>query len=252
MSFPARCTLFSLFVHAVGAVVLCVLPMTATQRFTSAGNQHVVSIQLSVASVSPAVEPPSILPVAIEPPTAVDLTPPDRSQETTRHPLFEPNGPSTLPPPPDSPDRRAEVTVPLKRPSIATADVPTVEAALAARPPRKLISERVSQVTPPAIEAIPIPQSVGLSPETPVDFSSNPPPQYPAAAARAGAEGTVLLRLRVDTLGKVTEVEVIESSGHRSLDQAAVDAVSQWTGQPAQRFGRPVASEEILPVRFRL
>ncbi|QEF99168.1 transport protein TonB [Stieleria maiorica] len=248
MSFPVRCTLFSLFVHAVGAAVLCVLPIAATQRFTSAGQQRVVAIQLSVASVSPQVDPPQILPVTIEPPRVVDLPPPDRSQETPHHASFEPSGSTPIPPPPDSFDRRPDMLAPLKRPSVAPADVPNVDATVAARPPRKMVRE----VTPPTIDAIPVPQSVGLSPETPVDFSSNPPPQYPAGAAQNGLEGTVLLRLRVDRNGTVTDVEVIESSGHRSLDQAAVDAVSRWKGHPAQRFGRPVASEEVLPVRFRL
>ncbi|QDV44468.1 transport protein TonB [Stieleria neptunia] len=249
MSFPVRPTLFSLFIHAVGAAVLCAVPLAATDRFTSAGQQRVVAIQLSVASPTALDFPVQILPLpTIQPLAAIDPSPPDRSVETANQPSFEPATTSRLPPPPDTPEFRSEVDVTLHRQSPEVAKLPSIETVVSVRPPRR----SARKVTPPAVDAIPIPQPVGLSPETPVDFSSNPPPQYPLDAARDRLQGTVLLRLRVDEAGNVTEVEIIESSGHGSLDRAAVQAVKRWKGQPARRFGRAVASEEVLPVRFRL
>ncbi|MDV6030730.1 MAG: TonB family protein [Phycisphaera sp. RhM] len=249
MSFPVRSTLISLFLHAIGAAVLCVVPMATTERFTSAGQQHVVAIELSVASPTAQDFPAQILPLpTIQPLADLALSPPDRSDDTTKAAPLETSRTSRLPPPPDTPGVRSQADAAIERQPIEAAKPPTIDTVVPTRPPRRL----VRHVAPPALDAIPIPQPVGLSPETPVDFSSNPPPKYPLDAARDRLEGTVLLRLRVDTDGKVTEVEIIESSGHGSLDRAAVEAVKRWKGQPARRFGRAIASEEVLPVRFRL
>jgi protein TonB len=84
------------------------------------------------------------------------------------------------------------------------------------------------------------------------DLSNNPPPAYPLEAVRRQLEGVVLLRLHVAETGAVSHVELIESSGHRILDQAAIDSVALWKGEPATRWGRPISSVETLPIRFRL
>ena len=85
-----------------------------------------------------------------------------------------------------------------------------------------------------------------------VDFSGNPPPIYPAEAIRQRLEGTVLIRIHVDKTGDVNEVDVIRSSGHSILDEAAVKAVRGWKGEPATTGQTAVASIEVLPIRFRL
>jgi periplasmic protein TonB len=77
-------------------------------------------------------------------------------------------------------------------------------------------------------------------------------PEYPVAAARARDSGTVLVRAQVDASGKPTEVEVARSSRSRELDRAAVDAVRQWTFEPAIRDGKAVASTVQVPVEFTL
>ena len=109
-----------------------------------------------------------------------------------------------------------------------------------------------SQSAPPAVDLLQFPSTVGLDEKTVADLSANPPPRYPVAAIGRRLEGTVMLKLKIDAYGKVIYVEIINSSGHDLLDQAAFNAVNQWQGKPARRFGRPVASEEVLPIRFRL
>jgi TonB family protein len=52
----------------------------------------------------------------------------------------------------------------------------------------------------------------------------SPEPTYPRAAYLRKLEGTVVLIMLVDPDGAVTEVEVIQSSGHRLLDRAALVA----------------------------
>lgn len=77
-------------------------------------------------------------------------------------------------------------------------------------------------------------------------------PEYPAAAYRERAEGTVLLGVTVDASGRPAQVDVVERSGSRELDRAAVEAVRQWTFAPAIRGGRPAEARVEIPVTFRL
>ncbi len=83
-------------------------------------------------------------------------------------------------------------------------------------------------------------------------FEENSPPVYPGLAVARGWQGTVLLRLQVDAEGFVTEVTVLESSGHPVLDAAAANAVRTWRAQPATRDDHSVSATVRLPVHFRL
>jgi protein TonB len=94
------------------------------------------------------------------------------------------------------------------------------------------------------------PMTVGF--EEAASFAGNAPPQYPDEANNHGWTGTVLLRLWVDAAGQVTKVHVERSSGYAVLDASAVNAVKHWKGAPARRNGRPVATQELLPVEFRI
>ena len=61
-----------------------------------------------------------------------------------------------------------------------------------------------------------------------------------------------LLKITVEADGSISDVEVSRSSGFELLDGAAVVAVRGWKGVPATQNGRPVATVEYLPIRFRL
>ena len=72
-------------------------------------------------------------------------------------------------------------------------------------------------------------------------------PAYPASAERAGEEGTVLLEIQVDTLGRAMSVQVTRSSGFDALDRAATNAVKQW------KFNQPSTIVKVrVPVTFKL
>jgi periplasmic protein TonB len=77
-------------------------------------------------------------------------------------------------------------------------------------------------------------------------------PGYPPRARRAGWEGVATIRAVIDETGRVVSAEVLASSGHQSLDQAALEAVKSARFDPALRGARPVASPVDIPVRFRL
>ncbi|GAA4866283.1 energy transducer TonB [Luteimonas vadosa] len=77
-------------------------------------------------------------------------------------------------------------------------------------------------------------------------------PSYPPTAFRAGEEGTVIVRVDVDAQGNVTAVDVARRSDSRELDREAVNAVREWTFEPAIRGGKPVASTVQVPIEFKL
>ncbi len=77
-------------------------------------------------------------------------------------------------------------------------------------------------------------------------------PDYPETARRDRAEGVALLRFEVLTTGRVGEIVVARSAGHRDLDRAAIDAIRQWQFEPARRGATAVPVWVTLPVRFEL
>ncbi|TDH63599.1 energy transducer TonB [Dankookia rubra] len=79
-----------------------------------------------------------------------------------------------------------------------------------------------------------------------------PEPAYPEEARRSNAAGSARLRLTIDERGRVTNVEIVSSAGHRALDKAALDYYAQWRFEPAMRDGQPVVSFSFVNVTFRL
>lgn len=60
-------------------------------------------------------------------------------------------------------------------------------------------------------------------------------PSYPSDARQAGLEGTAVLRVQILANGRPGEISVSRSTGHSSLDDAAVAAVAKWRFVPADR-----------------
>jgi periplasmic protein TonB len=84
------------------------------------------------------------------------------------------------------------------------------------------------------------------------DYLRNPPPIYPAEAKRNRQQGVALFRVMVSSAGQAESVRLIKSSGHRILDNSALDAVRKWKFHPASIGGVKVSSTVKVPVRFRL
>jgi protein TonB len=74
---------------------------------------------------------------------------------------------------------------------------------------------------------------------------------YPPMALRMGLESDVMLKIEVDSDGKVTKAEIIKSGG-AGFDEEAIKAVKQSRFEPAQRDGQYVAAEFSYIYRFRL
>ena len=77
------------------------------------------------------------------------------------------------------------------------------------------------------------------------------PVEYTEEARNAKRQGICGLSLVVGTDGKPSNIVVIKKLG-MGLDQKAIDAVRQWTFEPARRNGRPIPSRLMLNVSFSL
>ena len=164
-------------------------------------------------------------------------------------------------------DRRPFVRVPparLRPPSAAT-PMP----APAALPPSELWRRELLDAAPPVLP----PPPAELAPRSRRSLASTPhvpellpghedvqaptprsaaPPTYPDEARRRGWQGRVLLRAHVSAEGRVTAVDVVQSSGYAVLDAAAATAVRGWVFHPARRGDRAVPCTVRVPVEFEL
>lgn len=77
---------------------------------------------------------------------------------------------------------------------------------------------------------------------------------YPEEAQRAGMQGRVMLRIRIDRSGYIKFIFIEESSGSPLLDQAVVQAAQKANPLPVVPTDYPGGSilEFIIPVRFAL
>jgi protein TonB len=78
-----------------------------------------------------------------------------------------------------------------------------------------------------------------------------PTPVYPREAQEARIEGDVPLLILVDTTGRVVDVRVQRKAGY-GLDEAAMNAVRQWTFKPRSLNGLPIAVRVQWTMHFRL
>ena len=89
--------------------------------------------------------------------------------------------------------------------------------------------------------------------EPPVIVNANSPVVYPERFAQERIEGTVVLRLFVDSTGALVRdsTRIAESSGYPTLDSAALAGVPALRFAPAESRGAPVATAFLQPVHFR-
>lgn len=76
-------------------------------------------------------------------------------------------------------------------------------------------------------------------------------PDYPKMARQAEIEGIVVLKVTIDERGRVVNAVVVKSDSE-VFDQAAIEAMKQWTFTPAEQSGNPVKATVTIPLRFTL
>lgn len=97
------------------------------------------------------------------------------------------------------------------------------------------------------VEEAPMEEPLGEEPEPIRQLLESPAAVYPGRAVLRGLEGTVHLTMTVDPSGVVIAVELVKSSGHGSLDRAAIEAARGYRFEPGE--GTITVSK---PFTFRL
>src|SRR5207247_5962687 len=91
------------------------------------------------------------------------------------------------------------------------------------------------------------------SEEPPVALNPAPPIQYPPRLFDQRVEGEVVLRLFIDSTGRLApeSTRVAESSGYSGLDSAAVAGAPRLRYAPAKRHGIAISTLFLQPIQFR-
>lgn len=87
---------------------------------------------------------------------------------------------------------------------------------------------------------------------TPVRPLKTARPAYPRRAREQGWHGRVIIRLTISANGAVESGTIHQSSEHKLLDDQAMNAVTQWTFEPAKNGGFPMTSTVDIPIQYNL
>lgn len=209
-------------------------------------------------SEQPIIEPPKPIEVSLTappPPPPPEPEPPPPEQEPPPPPPPEPEPPpppepEPLPPPPEP--------MPVELPEPPPPPPPPVKKPVVKPPPPKPVVTPTPPPPPPPVaiapawvEPAPIEAPVEL-PTFDAAYLNNPKPAYPRPAKRLGLEGTVVLRVLVSPGGKALEIKIHKSSGTAILDDAAVNAVRNWTFVPAKQGSQAITAAVDVPINFNL
>ncbi len=106
---------------------------------------------------------------------------------------------------------------------------------------------------PPPAETNQPPTAAGPDRAPVAILSTHTVPPYPPIARRIGAEGKVTLQLTVSAQGRVSQADIVTSSGRDDLDQTARQwIVAHWAYKPALDKGVPAVSHVLASVTFSL
>lgn len=166
--------------------------------------------------------------------------PPTPQQPNTLPPLK--NHP--LPPRPLRPPQASAATFK----AISAVNEPPL-APVPATPPDEPPDHSASVDSPPLMSApAPAPEPASSA----VAYLDNPPPSYPSTSRRAGEQGTVLLRVKVEASGLPGHIELHKSSGFERLDAVAKNSVQGWRFTPSRLGNTAVNTWVEIPITFRL
>lgn len=88
--------------------------------------------------------------------------------------------------------------------------------------------------------------------KTSAQYAYAPVPPYPKKARKRKLQGTVLLWVLISPQGTVMNVGIESSSGHPSLDHAAITGIRGWRFIPARQRGIAVKERVFVPLKFEL
>jgi protein TonB len=239
----------SVAVHVAAALLIVLLPRVLPHeaRPQEQGTVELLMVEQKGAAPSAAGPQQERPPAPPQPPTQEAAAKPETRTPSTPPP------PRAAPPVADFPDRPAPppaVTVPQQREAEAEpgADPPPTPPTPPPAPPPKAAEAPVFDLAGTESESNAEALGGHILPASPDNRFRNKPPIYPNDAAIRGEHGSVLLLIHVSEAGTATGVDVVQSSGVASLDQAALTAVRKWRFHPALREGETVPFD--MPFRF--
>ncbi|MCZ3313932.1 TonB family protein [Acinetobacter baumannii] len=100
----------------------------------------------------------------------------------------------------------------------------------------------------PVAAGAPAPKPAGVTRGVSEGSAGCEKPEYPREALMNEEQGTVRIRVLVDTSGKVIDAKVKKSSGSKILDKAATKAYSLCTFKPAMKDG--VAQQDWYEIEY--
>ncbi|MBN4060332.1 energy transducer TonB [Planctomycetaceae bacterium AH-315-I19] len=122
-----------------------------------------------------------------------------------------------------------------------SADSPAIDAKAAAPP--------VVASTP---ETAPINQKKQRGIDRGATIIDLPQPVYPRRSIRLEHEGTAIIEITVRANGTGRHVRLRTSSGHKLLDNAAIEAAQSGTFRAALQNGQPIEAVLVVPFEFKL
>ena len=135
---------------------------------------------------------------------------------------------------------------------VQTTPAPVAAAATASLPVASTTPASAASPAPASAQTTaPAPAALVL-PSSDADYLNNPAPVYPRMSRRLGEQGTVVVRVFINTEGRAEQTEIRTSSGYTRLDEAALDTVKRWRYVPGKRAGTAEAMWFNVPVRFVL
>jgi protein TonB len=210
-----------------------------------------------------------------EPPPPEELPPPDEPVPEVQSPeVYVPPPPNFVPPPPRPPmdtSREPPRNPPAMDPNAGREGLPqgpppATSKSCPGYPGQGFPIAATCPAPPPQTKTCPGGQTVPVSANCPPVTPPAAPTQaklqnpgaisnddYPAAAQRAGAQGTTRITLQVGPNGRATGCSVTGSSGNSALDNTACSlAQRRFRFTPATRDGKPVAGSASTSIRWVL
>lgn len=195
-------------------------------------------IEVQLASRQPA-------PVAAARPAPVEASPPAAFPETPA-------------PTPSLTPSEAVDTLPVTRPTVASPQPPAPAPVV---PPASADTSAVTPSPAPATASEPaaaISSAVDLTYYSARDVDVHPhelsaiKPIYPAAAERRRVTGRVVMQLKLEADGRVSDLEVLSANPPGIFEASALQAFRIARFSPAQRNGRPVRALVQIEVVYAL
>ena len=120
-----------------------------------------------------------------------------------------------------------------------------------AKMPRRPVMPRPVQIVRLPVPPAP-PKPRGITAPVSIGVSHSCGNRYPPTAVRLNQQGTTRIKFTVNIDGSVSDVHVMNSSGHEMLDDAAIRCAVVWRYRPAFENGRPVPAQWTANVQWKL